>query len=73
MLLTTDQVSRASDPPPSPAGETPRSGERSYQKQFQDHYGTTSGNPKRERGTVNEAIPKISLAYALTRRVTKGF
>jgi hypothetical protein len=26
--------------------------------------GTVSGNPKREQGTVNEAFPKTSLAYA---------
>jgi hypothetical protein len=30
---------------------------------FQYHYCTTSGNPKRERGTVNEATPKTSVAY----------
>ena len=32
--------------------------------QFQNGSRTTSGNPKRERGTVGEALSKASLAHA---------
>jgi hypothetical protein len=37
---------------------------KSGESAFQNPSCTTCGNPKRERGTANEAIPKTSLAYA---------
>jgi hypothetical protein len=41
-----------------------RLSEKLFEKQFQNHSRTTSGNPMRERGAVNEAIPKTSVAHA---------
>jgi hypothetical protein len=48
----------------TPARENLAGDGNGFSRAFEYHYCTTSGNPKRERGTANEEIPKTSLAYA---------